>query len=65
MKSSVDQLGPADARFVQAIVSCMGDAGGAVVQQLMGELAAEGEQAAEFQAQIEDFQFHSARRYRR
>jgi hypothetical protein len=31
MESIVDQLGLADARFAQAIASCMGDAGGAAV----------------------------------
>ena len=72
MESIAEQLGPAEVRFVQAVVSCMGDAGGDVVKQLMGELAAEGERAdeaeeraAELQAQILDYQFHSAQRYRR
>jgi hypothetical protein len=70
MESIADQLGPGDARLVQAIASCMGDSGGAVVQQLMGVLARERadeaeERTAEFQAQIEDFRFHSAQRYRR
>ena len=72
MESIAEQLGPAEARFVQAVVSCMGDAGGDVVKQLMGELAAEGERAdeaeeraAELQAQSLDYQFHSAQRYRR
>jgi hypothetical protein len=31
MEFIADQLGPADARFVQAIASCMGDAGGALL----------------------------------
>jgi hypothetical protein len=47
MEFIADQLGPADARFVQAIASCMGDAGGAVVQQLMADLAAASERAEE------------------
>jgi hypothetical protein len=67
-----DQLGPADARFVQAIASCMGDAGGAVVQQLMADLAAASERAeetevraAELEGQIQEFQVQSAQRFRR
>jgi hypothetical protein len=47
MESIADQLGPADTRFVQAIASCMGDAGGAVVQQMMADLAAASERAEE------------------
>jgi hypothetical protein len=72
MESIADQLGPADARFVQAIASCMGDAGGAVVQQLMADLAAASERAEEAEAraaelagQIQEFQFQSAQRFRR
>jgi len=72
MESIADQLGPADARFVQAIGSCMGDAGGAVVQQLMADLAAASERAeeaearaAELEGQIQEFQFQSAQRFRR
>jgi hypothetical protein len=45
----------------------MGDAGGAVVQQLMADLAAASEraeeaeaQAAELEGQIQEFQFQSA-----
>jgi hypothetical protein len=49
-ESIADQLGPADARFVQAIASCMGDAGGAVVQQLMADFAAASERAEEAEA---------------
>ena len=73
MEFIADQLGPADARFVQAaIASCMGDAGGAVVQQLMADLAAASERAeeaearaAELEGQIQEFQFQSAQRFRR
>jgi hypothetical protein len=77
IESIADQLGPADARFVQAIASCMacmGNAGGAVVQQLMADLAAasgseraeEAEaRAAELEGQIQEFQFQSAQRFRR
>jgi hypothetical protein len=75
MESIADQLGPADARFVQALASCMGDAaGGAVVQQLMAwlmaDLAAASErteeaeaQAAELEGQIQEFQFQSAQHF--
>jgi hypothetical protein len=41
----ISHMASGEARFVQAVVSCMGDAGGDVVKQLMGELAAEGERA--------------------
>jgi hypothetical protein len=48
--------------FIQAIDSCTGDAGGAVVQQLMADLAAASKraeeaeaQAAELEGQIQEF----------
>jgi hypothetical protein len=52
----------------------MGDAGGAVVQQLMADLAAASERAeeaeaearaAELEGQIQESQFQSAQRFRR
>jgi hypothetical protein len=72
MESIADQMGPADARFVQAIACCMGDAGGAVVQQLMADLAAASERAEEaevraagLEGKIQEFQFQSAQRLHR
>ena len=50
----------------------MGSKGGDVVRHLMGEAAAASKQAeeaetreAELEAQIKDYQFHTAHRYRR
>jgi hypothetical protein len=71
MKSIAEQLGPADARFVEGIFCCMGNEGGDVVRHLMSELAAAGERAdeaevraAELEGQIQEFQFQSAQRFR-
>ena len=67
-------MGPAEARFVQAAVSCMGDAGGYAVKHLMSELAAEGERADEAEERAaanavpgadRRLPIHSAQRYRR
>ena len=72
IKAIANQLSPADATFIEGVFSCMGSKGGHVVRHLMGEVAAASKQAeeaetreAELEAQIKDYQFHTALRYRR
>jgi hypothetical protein len=59
IKAIANQLGPADATFIEGVFSCMGSKGGDVVQHSMGEAAAASKQAeeaetreAELEAQI-------------